>query len=110
MKVRARVYTKDGNRFLIPGHWYCDDDPDIGMGSASNVICDSMIWGIVCGMKADEWVDLDAGEDGHGTIEHYVYNMDGAQFAHGRVTVFLIGGPMFEDEHAEAIRRGLIAS
>lgn len=106
MKVRARVYTKDGNRFLIPGHWYCDDDPDVGMGSAASVICDSMMWGIVCGLKADDWIDLEAGEDGKGTVEHYEYQMNGRQFAHGGVTVFLIGGPLFDDEHAEAIRCG----
>lgn len=110
MKVRARVYVKDENRFLIPGHWYCEDDPDIGLGSATNVICDSFMWGAICGLKADDWIDLEAGEDGHGTIEHYVYNMDGRQFAHGRVTVLLIGGPLFDAAHAEAVRLGNIAA
>jgi hypothetical protein len=109
MKIRARIYEKDGNKFLIPGHWYCDDDPDIGMGSGSAVICDSMMWGVVCGLEAKEWLDLEAGDDGHGMIEHYKMDMIGPQFAHGAVPVLLIGGPLFEENHAEAIQRGEIA-
>jgi hypothetical protein len=106
MKIRARVYTKDGNRFLIPGHWYCDDDPEIGMGSASAVICDSMMWSVVCGLEAIDWLDLDAGNDGLGTIEHYQMEMRGPQFAQGAVPVMLIGGPLFDENHQEAIRKG----
>ncbi len=104
MKVRARVYTKDGNRFIVPGHWYSNDDPDIGLGSMSAVLCESMIWGVVCDLDAKEWIDLEAGEDGQGTIEHYLLDMVSPKFAHGGVKVLLIGGPMFDEEHAEAVR------
>lgn len=110
MQIRARVYAKDGNRFLIPGHWYCDDDPEIGLGSHSAVLCEGMMWSVVCGLKDDEWIDLTAEEDGHGIIEHYLIQMTNPGFAHGGVNVLLIGGPMFDDEHAEAIRLGNIAA
>lgn len=110
MKVRARVYEKDGNRFLIPGHWYSDDDDAIGMGSASAVMCESMMFSVVCGMKADEWLEMEGDNSGLGQLEHYLTDMIGSQFAHGGVTVMLIGGPLFDENHKEAVRTGKIPS
>jgi hypothetical protein len=110
VKVSARVYTKDDNRFLIPGHWYSDDDPNIGMGSASNVICEGFMFGVICDLKPEGWIDLEAGDDGQGTIEHYQINMTGRQFAHGGMPIMLIGGPLFDENHAEAVRSGKIAA
>lgn len=97
--VRARVFvTKDGNRFLIPGYWYSDDDPDLGLGSASACLLDGMMIGVVCGFKSEEWLEIHSGPDGVGEIAHIPYRMTGRQFAHGAVDVLLIGGPLFDEE------------
>lgn len=99
MKVRARVFvTTDGNRIVIPGFWYSDDDPEIGMGSMSVVLCESMLFGVVCGFKGEDWIEIEADADGNGDLAHIPYRMTGRQFAHGAVDVMLIGGPLFEQE------------
>ncbi len=41
--VHAYVYAKDGNRFIFPGHWYCDEDPGVGLGSRGACECEGLI-------------------------------------------------------------------
>ncbi len=99
--VHARVFvSKEGNRFLIPGYWYADDDPDVGLGSASACIIDGMMIGVVCGFESEEWIDIASGPDGIGEIAHIRYQMTGQQFMHGAIDVLLIGGPLFDEEMA----------
>lgn len=109
MICHARVFvTKEGNRFLIPGYWYVDDDPDVGLGSPSAVLIDGMMMGVVCGFKSEEWVDIESGSDGVGEIAHIPYRMTGRQFAHGAIDVLLIGGPLFDEEmSARTVEPGL---
>jgi hypothetical protein len=97
MIIHAYVYAKDGNRFIIPGHWYCDDDPEIGLGSHAICLCEGLMFGAVLGMKHDGWLDVEADERGHGSIMHLPYRFVGPQFANGAVDVLLIGGSLMDD-------------
>lgn len=102
MIIHARVFEKDGNRFLIPGYWYCDEDASIGLHSVSNVIIDGMMVAVCCRFKADGWLDVEADEHGRATVPHFLMDCIGPQFAHGGISVWLISGPLFAqqiDEH-----------
>jgi hypothetical protein len=98
---RARVFeNKDGNRYLVKGFWYSDDAPEAGMGSMLTCMTESMLFSVVIGAKPTGWLDVEADEAGHGTIEHFPYRLTGRQFANGSVDVMLIGGPLFDQEMA----------
>jgi hypothetical protein len=103
MQVRARVYEKDGNRFLITSHWYCDDNPAVGLGSYASVAMESMMFSVMCGFKAEEWIEVTAGEDGKAGLEHYPFDLVGPQFEHGSVPVLLISGPLFDEQQSKGV-------
>jgi hypothetical protein len=95
--IRARVFSKNGNRFLIPGYW-CDEDDDNWPGmSITSILCDGMMLGVVCGLDShQEWLDVEAQPDGTADLVHVPYDMVGAQFAHGGTRILLISGPLFD--------------
>lgn len=102
MIVKARVFQKDGNRFLIPGYWTSEDDDWKGQ-SYSAIVCESMMIGVVCGCDAhQEWLDIESSPDGHGTIAHVPYLVTGSGFANGGIDVMLISGPLFDEGMAAA--------
>ena len=97
MTARARVFSKDGNRFLIPGYWCDEDDENWDGMSVSQILCDGMMLGIACGFDSkQEWLDLTTDGDGSVGVRHLRYELVGPQFMHGAITVLLIGGPLFD--------------
>lgn len=101
MKFRARVFKKDGNRFLIPGYWYPEDDAGWDGMSPSAILCDGMMMSVVCGFDGkEEWMDFDADDNGRADLVNIPYHLTGRQFANGAVSVLLIGGPLFDEEMA----------
>lgn len=102
MAVRARVFSKDGNRFLVPGYWCDEDDEDWQGMSISSILCDGMMLGVVCGLDShQEWLDLEPKEDGTADLTYVPYEMIGRVFAHGGTKVMLISGPLFDAAMAE---------
>jgi hypothetical protein len=98
MTIRARVFQKDGNRFLIPGYW-CDEADENWQGmSVASILCDGMMLGVVCGLDShQEWLDVESDADGNAALTHIPYQMLGQQFAHGGIDVPLISGPLFDE-------------
>lgn len=102
MTVRARVFSKDGNRFLVPGFWCNEDDEDWRGMSVSSILCEGMMLGVVCGLDShQEWMDLETREDGTAELTWVPYEMIGRVFAHGGTRVMLIGGPLFDEAVAK---------
>jgi hypothetical protein len=106
--LHARVFSKDGNRFLIPGYW-CDEEDENWEGmSIASIICDGMMLDVVCGFDShqDDWLDIEANADGTADLVHIPYDLIGRQFAHGGIRILLIAGPLFDaakanhDRHA----------
>jgi hypothetical protein len=96
MTIRARVFQKDGNRFLVPGYW-CDENDDNWQGmSITSILCDGMLFGIVCGFDShQEWLDIDAAADGKADLVHVPTEMIGGP--RGAIEVLLISGPLFDE-------------
>lgn len=97
-KFRAKVFVQDGNRFLMPGCWY-----DVGSDEAdpTETILDSMMLSLVCGATLEpEWLEVDTDDEGNFEMDHVEVDLVGRQFAHGAVSVMVIGGPMLEEARA----------
>src|SRR6185295_712163 len=101
MKFHARIFDKDGNRFIVRGFWYSDDDPEAGLGSQLTCMTESMLFAVVMNAKANDWIEITADECGHGAIARVPYRIIGPQFAHGAVDIMLISGPLFDKEMNE---------
>lgn len=99
--AHARIFTRDGNRFLVPGLWYADGDPACGQGSAAVCLTESLLIGTMAGLKPEGWLDVELDEAGHGEIPHVAFRLIGRQFAHGAIDLLLIGGPLFDAKLAE---------
>lgn len=96
--IRARVFeNKTGDRFLIPGFWYSDDDPALGMGDQVTCLTESMLFAVVLGAKPVDWIDVEVDATGNDQVPHVRGRFVGPQFAHGAIDVLLIAGPMFEE-------------
>jgi hypothetical protein len=96
---RAKVFRKDGNRFLVPGYWYEEDDPD---ASPSSLSLSAMMFAVVCKLDVDkDWLELEA-TGGVADLPNAPYRIVGPQFEHGAVDVLLISGPLFDEVLAEA--------
>lgn len=94
-QYRAKIFTKDGNRFLVPGYWYDTSDPAF---ASSSMALDAMMFGVVIGCKAvPGWLEVVTDADGRADIPNQPYNLVGPQFAHGAISVMLIGGPVFTE-------------
>lgn len=98
--AHARIFTRDGNRFLVPGLWYADGDPACGQGSAAVCLTESLLIGTMAGLKPEGWLDVKLDEAGNAPIVHLAYRVPGRQFAHGAIDLLLIGGPLFDAELA----------
>lgn len=93
MTIRAYVYKdKVGNRFLVPGHWYSDDNPEVGLGSQMVCTTEGFMFCAVLDMAHDGWLEI----DDSGNLMHYPYRLLGGQFAHGKVDILLIEGPAMD--------------
>lgn len=101
MKIKARVFHKDGNRFLVPGYW-CDEGDDDWQGmSISSILCDGMMLGVVCGLdNRQDWLEIETKDDGTADLINIPYRMVGSQFAHGAIDILLISGPLFDEAMA----------
>ena len=101
MTVRARVFAKNGNRFLVPGYWYDEDDENWNGMSVTSILCDGMMLGIVCGLdNKQEWLDIGTNKDGVADLIHVPCDMVGRQFEHGGIKILLISGPLFDEATA----------
>lgn len=105
MIAMAKVFEKDGNRFLIPGIWYTGGD-DNAEGCLS-AISNALMYSVVCGLKEEPgWMEIQADETGKADFVHVPQFIAGSGFAHGGFTVFLISGPIFDAaQEAEATTR-----
>jgi hypothetical protein len=93
---RAKIFiSKDGDRFLVPGYWYDAADPAFASSSMS---LDAMMFAVMCGCKtAPGWLEVETDADGRAALPNQPYDMTGRQFAHGGISVLLIGGSVFEE-------------
>lgn len=93
---RAKIFiSKDGDRFLVPGYWYDAADPAF---ASSSMAIDAMMFAVVIGCKAAPgWLEVSTDADGRADLPNQPYDLVGRQFAHGGVSVMLIGGPVFEE-------------
>lgn len=98
--VRVRVFERDGNRFLVSGFWYRDDDPDY-----FEVMTEAMIFSVVAGCEDKiEWLELEEQSGEVVPVKNVHYRLVGRQFEHGAVDIMLISGPLFDEAVAEARR------
>lgn len=97
-KVFAKVLTRDGNRLLVPGLYYFEDDPE---ASPADIIIEAMMFSVCthCNVEPD-WLEFST-VDGKVDVPNVIFDMIGPQFAHGAVRVWLIGGPLFDEEMAK---------
>jgi hypothetical protein len=95
VRFRAKVFVKDGNRFLVPGYWYDTDDLD---ASPANISLNAMMFAVVLGMEVErDWLEVEADGDGTAQLPNVPYTLVGRQFEHGATDVLLIDGPLFTD-------------
>ncbi len=108
MTIRARVFAKDGNRFLVPGYW-CDEDDENWPGmSITSIICDGMLLGMVNGFDShQEWLDVEVNADGVGSLTNVPCKMVGKNLT---FDVLLISGPLFNEGTCGSRRRGHICA
>lgn len=98
MTIRARVFSKDGNRFLIPGYWCDEGNEDWDGMSISSILCEGMMLGVVAGFDShQEWMEFEPKPDGTGHIAHFPMDLVGRHLAHGGIKVLVIGGPLFDE-------------
>jgi len=88
--MKAKVFNKDGNRFLVPGIWYDTTDTD---AEPTEVAFNAMTFGVVLGAEVEsDWLDIDP----HADFPNLPYRIVGPQLAHGAMDVVMIGGPLFD--------------
>jgi hypothetical protein len=99
--LRAAVFSKDGNRFLIPGMW--SDETD-NTRSESDIIIDSMMYRVCLGLESGhDWIEVEVDENGRGDIPHTNVDLHSPAMAHGGCTVLCISGPIFEEARARTL-------
>jgi hypothetical protein len=99
MKMKVRVFERDGNRFIVPGFWTTDDDPNWPGMDHSTLSVESMLFSVVVGcVPKTEWLEVETDEKGHGFVPHIDLDLQGRQFANGAVRVWAISGPLFDQE------------
>jgi hypothetical protein len=93
---RAKIFeSKHGDRFLVPGYWYDTSDPAFASSSLS---LDAMMFAVMCDCKtARGWLEVETDATGRASLPNQPYDLIGRQFAHGGISVLLIGGPVFEE-------------
>lgn len=104
MIAKAKVFEKDGNRFLVPGCWYVEGR-DEETGDALSAMSNALMLSVVCGANYDEgWMEFSADDEGTADLTHVPHRIVGRQFAHGGIDILLISGPLFDEainSHAE---------
>jgi hypothetical protein len=95
--IRARVFSKDGNRFLVPGYWTDETDENWQGMSMEAVLIGGMILSVVGKMDSTlEWLDIEPNDAGKADVLHVPYQLVGSVFAHGSIDILLISGPLFD--------------
>lgn len=90
----AKILVKDGNRMIVPGLWYEVRD----YAESTKVLFDTLMYECVLDAKAEpDWLTIETDDEGRADIVHVLYDIIGRQFAHGGITVALIGGPLFDE-------------
>lgn len=96
MQSQARVFQKDGNKFLVPGYW-CPVDveeqekwEEKGGWSYSTILCEAMMFGVINGCDSHQECEYDVPDDGTISITHVKYKL-------GMLDVLLIDGPLFAE-------------
>lgn len=96
MIAKAKVFEKDGNRFLIPGIWYVEGDEDETRDCLA-AMSNALMFSVACGANYDkDWMEFTTSDDGTADVVHVPHRIVGRQFAHGGFDVLLIGGPLFD--------------
>jgi hypothetical protein len=66
VKVRTRVFTLGEDRFLVPGFWYAEDDPAVGLGDQLTVMTEAMLFAVPVGARAHGWYEAEMDAEGRG--------------------------------------------
>lgn len=90
----AKVFEKDGNRFLIPGVWReANGEYDHG-----GTIYNALMFSVVLGVKEEpDWLRIETDSDGRADFIHVPHFIADRGFAHGGMEVLLISGPLFDE-------------
>lgn len=105
-KIRFRVYEdpQTKNRFVIYTRNHCIVLPDEDGCSLTDVICESMMWSVIMGVKIpkdDEgWLDVDLDEESTFVLPHVVVDLHSRALLHGGCTIWVISGPIFDEAMA----------
>lgn len=92
MKVSAVVWEHCGNRFIMRGFWWTDEDRPYGW------MIDAMMFGISMGINREPTlVEFDLSEDGDIQVPFVRSTMSSDRLMHGRGTVYMISGPLFDE-------------
>lgn len=93
MSIKAMVFTKDGNKFLIPGFWTKEGDSD-----RPSLIIDAMMFCITLGLEREkELLTVETDEKGSSDFPHIVIDLLSPHLAHGGVKVLAFAGPLFDE-------------
>jgi len=91
--ICARVFEKDGNRFVIPAFCYSKNDE---LASTFDIIWGANSWAYwTKSTHEKEWLEFDL-RDGITDIPFLTGSVEGSQFLHGDETVYFISGPLFD--------------
>lgn len=91
--LRARVFSKNGNRFLVPTLWYNTEDPDAR--SPADIIIESMWWAISIGVEVEtEWAEYPPHPKGGFMAHHKHILLTSRKLLHGACMVLIIEGPL----------------
>ena len=105
---RAAVFELKGNRFIVPGYWYPDPEPEDYDGwSPAAVIIEAMMFRVMCHCEPKAaWIEAETDENGGATFDGAQVRLHGRGFAHGAIDVLVISGPALEAARAKAKEAG----
>ena len=89
---KAKVFAKDGNRFLVPGVWF-----ESGSDEFADVLWDAMMMAVTMGAEQEpDLLTVETNDDGSTELAHTLAFVAGRGFAHGGVEVMVLSGPIFD--------------
>jgi hypothetical protein len=94
---KAKVFVKDGHRFLVPGVWF-EDGTD-----AFDAMMSGMMMAVTLGADQEpDFLTVEARDDGTSELPHVPHFITGRDFAHGGVEVMVLSGPIFDSAKTTA--------
>ena len=96
MKATAVVFKKGDNRFLNPLFWWPDEERPAGW------LVDAMMYSLQLGIDYEpDLMELEV-DEGALLVPHVRTTISGPQLLHGRGTIWMISGPLFDECRAAA--------